>query len=74
MVKTPTDKQIRLVGDITRVLEIDFPQTSKDFTRQRYSDFINKHIWDYKMVAVYDNYDEEDLMYFAQNDVWCEHY
>lgn len=42
--KPPSEKQIELVNDITNTLNIDFPQSSMDFTEQTYRKFINDHI------------------------------
>lgn len=39
----PTEKQIEFVEEITKVLGIDFPQSSKEFTKQIYCEFIKEH-------------------------------
>ena len=43
----PTEQQIKLVLDITRVLDIDFPQSSRDFNYHIYEDFINQNMDEY---------------------------
>lgn len=48
-IKSPTEKQIRLADAIADALGIDFPQSSRDFTRHVYWQFINDHIEDAKM-------------------------
>ena len=46
-VKIPSDDQIKLANLIADTLEIEFPQTSKDFTEHAYWKFINDNIQDY---------------------------
>lgn len=43
-IKIPSDAQIELANSIAETLEIDFPQTSKDFTAYVYWRFINDNI------------------------------
>ena len=45
--KSPTEKQIAFVNAIAEYLNIDFPLSSKDFTRVKYSRFISEHIDEY---------------------------
>ena len=40
----PSDKQIRIADLIAEILEIDFPQSSEEFTEEIYADFINNHL------------------------------
>lgn len=61
-VKTPTDKQICLADAIAETLEIDFPQSSKDFTAGAYWKFINDHI-DEARAMWYDDRPGDDFMY-----------
>lgn len=74
--KTPTEKQIKLVEEITSVLKIDFPNNSFQFTRKEYFKFIQKHLPAFKELIENDFYDEEllDWLGLYENDVWCEHY
>ena len=64
---SPTEKQIEFVEAITRVLGIDFPQSSKEFTKRIYRDFIKEH-YDEFMLAVDDiedfNSDDDDMAWF----------
>ena len=48
---SPTEKQIEFVKIITEVLEIDFPQSSLEFTKQTYREFIKEHYDAYKQVV-----------------------
>ena len=41
--RSPTEKQIQKADEIARVLGIDFPQSSKDFTYVSYGKFIREH-------------------------------
>ena len=41
---SPTDKQIKFVEDMTEVLHIQFPLSSRDFTKYSYAKFISAHI------------------------------
>ena len=45
---SPTEKQIKFVDAITEALEIDFPQSSKEFTKRTYCRFIEKHYPEFK--------------------------
>lgn len=40
----PSDKQIRIADLIAEILEIDFPQSSEEFTEEIYADFISNHL------------------------------
>lgn len=44
----PTEKQIKFAEDIARVLNIDFPTSSKEFNKRTYRNFINAHYKDFK--------------------------
>ena len=74
--KTPTEAQINCVENICKVLHIDFPQSSREFTRYCFSSFISNHIVEfYNKVA--DINEDPDFIYEycgVQNDVWCEYY
>lgn len=71
----PTTKQIRLVDNICRVLNItDFPFSSSQFTKYAYSKFIAAHIEEYNEVVDNTMVDEDWCYEFCQNEVWTEHY
>lgn len=70
---TPTEKQIKLVENINRVLNLDFPTSSKEFNRFTYSNYIKCYIVEY-LEVINNVLDEEDLYESCINDVWCEHY
>lgn len=44
MDKIPSEKQIELADHIAKVLNIDFPQSSVEFTAQTYWEFIKNNI------------------------------
>lgn len=44
MARSPSEKQIALVEEIAKALDIDFPQSSADFTAKTYYKFIKNHI------------------------------
>ena len=71
----PTDKQIEFVEKICSILNItDFPNSSKEFTKWHYSQFIKAHLQDYNDY-IETNITDEDYCYeICINDVWCEHY
>jgi hypothetical protein len=70
---TPTEKQIKLVENINRVLNLDFPTSSKEFNRFIYSNYIKCYIKEY-LEVINDVLDEDDFYESCVNDVWCEHY
>ena len=72
--QSPTEKQIILVENMTRMLGIDFPISSKEFTKRIYSAWIKANIEDYKDHMASCIYDEDYLYEGCNNDVWCEHY
>ena len=63
---SPTKKQIELVEAITKVLEIDFPQSSKEFTKQTYYEFIKEYYEEYRQVFndVNDFNTEDEMAWF----------
>lgn len=63
---SPTEKQIRLVEAMTDVLKIDFPQSSKEFTKQIYYKFIEEHYEEYRHIVddVNDFNCEDELQWF----------
>lgn len=64
---SPTEKQIKLVEAITEVLGIDFPQSSKEFTKQIYSEFIKAYYDDFMQVVDDVNaFNSEDEMAWFQ--------
>ena len=63
--KSPTDKQIVYADAIARTLNIDFPQSSRDFTRSRYRAFISAHVGEYKELRRWDDpADEDEVSWF----------
>ena len=50
MARSPSEKQIRLADEIAYTLNIDFPQSSTDFTARAYRNFITDHIKDMRMI------------------------
>lgn len=63
--KSPTDKQIAYADAIAKTLNIDFPQSSRDFTRAKYRAFISAHVDEYKE-HVYLEYpsDDDEMLWF----------
>ena len=61
---SPTDKQIDFVEAITEVLGIDFPQSSKDFTKRTYRNFIDNHYIEFKRVMDDYSYDDDEMLWF----------
>jgi len=47
-IKPPTERQLRYANAIAEALELDFPQSSKDFTFDAYFAFISEHVAEYK--------------------------
>ena len=45
--KSPTEKQIAFADAIAEYLNIDFPRSSRDFTRAKYSKFISEYAQEY---------------------------
>lgn len=45
--QSPTEKQIAFADAIAKYLNIDFPQSSADFTKSRYSWFISEYAPEY---------------------------
>lgn len=64
---SPTEKQIEFAEAIASVLGIDFPQSSKDFTKQSYYHFIKNYYDEYKRVVNdYNDFNFEDEMAWFQ--------
>lgn len=72
----PTAKQVEFADEIAITLNIDFPNSFKDYNSYRYSKFIAEHINEYNEVMNATYCDEEYLSWIDSyyNDVWCEHY
>lgn len=64
--KSPTDKQIAYADAIAKTLNIDFPQSSRDFTRVKYRAFISAHVDEYKEQIQGDDPAYEDEMAWFQ--------
>ena len=56
----PTEKQIRLVEEMTETLKINFPTSSKDFTKMVYHTFIEEHYEAFKQQADWSYYGDDD--------------
>lgn len=68
----PTEKQIKFVDTIAYRLNIDFPQSSRDFTKYAYAKFIKENIEEFKQwqkEAQDANHDEEYYSWMGI-DVW----
>lgn len=61
---SPTEKQINFVEAITEVLGIDFPQSSKEFTKRTYRNFIDTHYIEFKRVMDDYSYDDDEMLWF----------
>ena len=72
--QAPTEKQINLVENMTRILGIDFPTSSKEYTKRTYCAWIKAHIDDYGDAVAVSVCDEEYCYDMCENDAWCEHY
>ena len=64
--KSPTEKQIAFVENITEALNIEFPQSSRDFQRKIYAQFIKDHYEEFKEVASMEDWGDEDEMSWFQ--------
>lgn len=65
--KSPTDKQIAYADAIAEALKIDFPQSSKDFTRAKYRAFIAAHVEEFKehnRQTKPEDWDEDEMDWF----------
>lgn len=61
----PTEKQIKFAEDIARVLNIEFPTSSKEFNKRTYRNFINAHYEEF-MRVMSDYADDDDEMLWFQ--------
>ena len=63
---SPTEKQIELVEAITDALGIDFPTSSKEFTKQIYCEFIKEYYDEFMLVVddVEDFNSDDELAWF----------
>ena len=63
---SPTEKQIKFVEKMTSVLGIDFPQSSAEFTKQTYREFIKEHYDEFKLVMddIEDFNSDDELAWF----------
>ena len=61
---SPTKKQIRFVELITEELGIDFPQSSEEFTKKTYFEFIKEHYDDLKDKTDWQSWDEDEMDWF----------
>lgn len=61
---SPTKKQIDLVEKISKTLNINFPKTSKEFTKYTYWLFIKRFLPIY-LGVIQEACEEEDLEFFS---------
>lgn len=63
---SPTEKQINFVDEITKTLGIDFPQSSTEFTKQIYCEFIKEHYDEFKAHMDWCDWDtyDDDMAWF----------
>ncbi len=61
---SPTEKQIKFAEAIADVLGIDFPQSSKEFTKQVYCEFIKEHHDELKDKTDWQSWDEDEMDWF----------
>ena len=61
---SPTEKQIRFAEMIADVLNIDFPTSSKEFTKRVYCHFISDNYAAFK--SIMDDYadDDDEMLWF----------
>lgn len=62
MARSPSEKQIALVEEIAKALDIDFPQSSADFTAKTYYKFIKNHIEEMREIQCHSAWTWEDEM------------
>lgn len=60
----PTEKQIEFAELIAKELGIDFPQSSKDFTKQIYCEFIKEYYDEFKDKTDWQSWDEDEMDWF----------
>lgn len=72
--QAPTEKQINLVENMTRILGIDFPTSSKEYAKHIYCAWIRAHIDDYGDAVAVSVCDEDYCYDMCENDAWCEYY
>lgn len=64
--KSPSDAQIKFADEIAKVLGIDFPISSKEFTAQCYYYFIRNHIDEYRDSVI----NETNCWFFEEEMDW----
>jgi hypothetical protein len=72
--RLPSEAQIKFADEISKVLNIDFPISSREFTAQQYYNFIANHINDYREVLNSDPSYEDDLEWCPPIDEWGSYY
>ena len=60
----PTEKQIAFVNVIAKDLGINFPQSSKEFTKRTYGAFIKAHYNEWKDHFDWSCYEDDEMMWF----------
>lgn len=61
---SPTEKQIKFAEAIATELGIDFPQSSKEFTKRVYFEFIKEYCDQFKDKAEWQSWDEDEMDWF----------
>lgn len=61
---SPTEKQIKFADAIARDLGIDFPQSSKEFTKRTYRVFIKTYYNEWKDHFDWSSWDEDEMDWF----------
>lgn len=62
----PTDKQIIFADEIAYALNLDFPTSSKEFTKQAYHAFISTHYEEFQSFIRDSDWDTGDEMDWFQ--------
>lgn len=61
---SPTEKQIKFADTIAQDLGIDFPQSSREFTKRIYRAFIKTHYNEWKDWFDWSSWDEDEMDWF----------
>lgn len=61
---SPTEKQIEFVKIIAETFGVDFPQSSKEFTKQIYYKFIEEHYDEFQKLVDFYSWDEDEMDWF----------
>jgi hypothetical protein len=61
---SPTEKQIKFANTIAQDLGVDFPQSSKEFTKRTYRMFIKMHYDEWKDKFDWSSWGEDEMDWF----------